>query len=158
MRWFEQAWLAQWQSIPGSRRGAILITLWGSALLVLWQLVWVSSQQRLQQAQAAYAHELQLAGQLQRVSTGPAMARETLTVLTPAGLNERALAAGLQIIGLQAKAGQVDISLEGEPAPLLGWLHALEHDGAQVRNLQLQKVGEQLQAQLGLALDEASAD
>ncbi len=127
-------------------------------MVVLWQFAWVPGKQRSQQAELAHAHELKLSGHLQRVSTGPALAGEAVTVLTPAVLNQRALVADLQITGLQARAGQVDVSLEGEPAPLLGWLHALELDGAQVRSLQLQVVGEQLQAQLGLALDEASAD
>ncbi|WP_367394309.1 hypothetical protein [Pseudomonas sp. X4] len=127
-------------------------------MVVLWQFACVPGKQRSQQAELAHAHELKLSGHLQRVSTGPALAGEAVTVLTPSVLNERALAAGLQIAGLQARAGQVEVSLEGEPAPLLGWLHALELDGAQVRSLQLQVVGARLQAQLGLALDEASAD
>ncbi|MNM55828.1 General secretion pathway, M protein [compost metagenome] len=158
MRWFEQAVIGQWQSIPGDRRAVIMVTLWSLAMVALWQFAWVPGKQRLQQAELAHAHELRLTGHLQRVSTGPSMAREAVRVLTPGGLNERALAAGLQIIGLQIRAGQVDVSLEGEPVPLLGWLHALERDGAQVRSLQLQVVGEQLHAQLGLALDEARAD
>lgn len=158
MRWIEQALIGQWQSIPGDRRAVIMAALWSLAMVVLWQFAWVPGKQRLQQAELAHAHELKLSGHLQRVSTGPALAGEAVTVLTPSVLNERALAAGLQIAGLQARAGQVEVSLEGEPAPLLGWLHALELDGAQVRSLQLQVVGERLQAQLGLALDEASAD
>ncbi|MFK3817532.1 hypothetical protein ACI2KG_13125 [Pseudomonas sp. NPDC089407] len=135
-----------------------MFSLWSLAMVVLWQIAWVPGNQRLQQAELAHEHELKLAGHLQRVSTGPAMVREAVKVLTPAGLNERALAAGLRINGLQARAGQVDVSLEGEPAPLLGWLHTLELDGAQVRSLQLQVVDEQLQAQLGLALPETSSD
>lgn len=158
MRWIGQALIGQWQSIPGDRRAVIMAALWSLAMVVLWQFAWVPGKQRSQQAELAHAHELKLGGHLQRVSTGPALAGEAVTVLTPAVLNQRALAAGLQITGLQARAGQVDVSLEGEPAPLLGWLHALELDGAQVRSLQLQVVGERLQAQLGLALDEASAD
>lgn len=158
MRWIGQALIDQWQSIPGDRRAVILAALWSLAMVVLWQFAWVPGKQRSQQAELAHAHELKLSGHLQRVSTGPALAGEAVTVLTPSVLNERALAAGLQIAGLQARAGQVEVSLEGEPAPLLGWLHALELDGAQVRSLQLQVVGARLQAQLGLALDEASAD
>lgn len=127
-------------------------------MVALWQFVWVPGKHRFQQAELAHAHELKITGHLQRVSAGPAMARKAVKVLTPAGLNERALAAGLRIIGLQARAGQVDFSLEGEPEPLLAWLHALERDGAQIRSLQLHVAGEQLQAQLGLALDEAGAD
>ncbi|MCY1428550.1 hypothetical protein D9M71_444390 [compost metagenome] len=83
------------------------------------------------------------------------MALDAVQALTPAGLNERALVAGLRITGLQTRAAQVDVSLEGEPAKLLVWLHALERDGVQFRSLQLQVIGEQLQAQLALELDGA---
>lgn len=155
MRWFGQAWLRQWQSIPGARRGVIVATLWSLALVVLWQVAWSPGKQRLQQAELDHARALELAGHLQRVSAGPAMALDAVQALTPAGLNERALAAGLRITGLQTHAAQVDVSLEGEPAKLLVWLHALERDGVQFRSLQLQVIGEQLQAQLALELDGA---
>ena len=155
MRWFKQAWLRQWQSLPGARRSVIRAALWSLALVVLWQVAWEPGKQRLQQAELDHARALALAGHLQRVSAGPAMARDAVRTLTPAGLNERAQAAGLRVTGLQARAAQVDVSLEGEPAKLLAWLHALERDGAQIRSLQLQVVGEQLQTQLVLELDEA---
>ncbi|MFJ4065509.1 type II secretion system protein GspM [Pseudomonas sp. NPDC089996] len=158
MRWFKQAWAHQWRLIPGARRGVIMVVLWSLALVVLWQLAWAPGKQRLQQAERAHAQELGLVGYLKSVSTGPSNAQQAVSVLTPAVLNARALAAGLRISGLQTRARQVDVSLEGEPAKLLDWLHALERDGAQLRSLQLQVAGEQLQAQLGLELDEDRAD
>lgn len=155
MRWLRHSWLRQWQSIPGTRRGVIVATLWSLTLVVLWQVAWNPGKQRLRQAELDHARALELAGHLQRVSTSPAMALEAVQAPTPAGLNARALAAGLRITGLHTRAAQVDVSLEGEPAKLLVWLHALEGDGVQFRSLQLQVTGEQLQAQLVLELDGA---
>jgi len=124
-------------------------------MLALWQLAWLPGKQRMLQAELAHVQALELAGQLQQVAPAPVGRRDAVRALTPAALNERALAAGLRIIALQARATQLDVSLEGQPAAVLSWLHTLEHDGAQLRSVQLQVTGERLQVQLGLELDEA---
>ena len=149
-RRFEQALARQWQTLPATRRALIRVTLWGVAMLVLWQLAWVPGKQRLLQAE--------LAGQLQQVASAPVGGRKAVRALTPAALNERALAAGLRVVGLQARATQLDVSLEGQPTAVLSWLHTLERDGAQLRSVQLQVTGAQLQVQLALELDEAWGD
>ncbi|UBM25045.1 type II secretion system protein M [Pseudomonas sp. p1(2021b)] len=155
MQWREHALVRQWRQIPGERRMTIAIALWALALVALWQLAWVPGQARLQQAEQALAREQALAAHLQRVSAGPARKQEAVQVLTPARLSERAQAAGVRIIGLEARAQQVDVSFEGSPAVMFAWLHALEREGGRVRDMQLQVMDDQLQARVSLELDEA---
>jgi len=155
---FEQALVRQWQTLPATRRALIRATLWGVAMLALWQLAWLPGKQRMLQAELAHVQALELAGQLQQVASAPVGGREAVRALTPAALNERALAAGLRVVGLQARANQLDVSLEGQPTAVLSWLHTLERDGAQLRSVQLQVTGAQLQVQLALELDEAWGD
>ncbi|HGY9623825.1 type II secretion system protein GspM [Pseudomonas putida] len=154
MQWREHALVRQWREIPDERRMTIVITLWALALVALWQLAWVPGQARLQQAEQALAREQALAAHLQRVSAGPARAQEIVQALTPARLSERAQAAGVRIIGLEIRAQQVEVSLEGSPALVFAWLHSLEREGGRVREMQLQVIGEQLQARVGLELEE----
>lgn len=70
-RRFEQALARQWQTLPATRRALIRVTLWGVAMLVLWQLAWVPGKQRLLQAELARGQALELAGQLQQVASAP---------------------------------------------------------------------------------------
>lgn len=92
---------------------------------------------------------------MQRIVQGPRRSTDTVELLTPAVLNERAKAAGVHIVSLEAKAAQVDVGLEGPVAAVLAWLHVLEQDGGEALNIQLQAEGELLQARLVMALPEA---
>ena len=95
-----------------------------------------------------------LAALLKRVTQRQPQSAGTSEPLTPASLSERARLAGLHVAGLEAREGQLEVSLQGPPAAVLSWLHALERDGGQVQRLQLQAVDEQLQVQLAMALAE----
>ncbi|MFK0094397.1 hypothetical protein [Pseudomonas sp. NPDC090592] len=151
----EHTWVRQWKEIPAGRRALLNAACWGLLLIVICQFLWLPGQARMQQAEQALAREHELAATLQRIVQGPRRSPGTVELLTPAGLNERAKAAGIHIVSLEAKAGQVDVSLEGPVATVLAWLHGLEHDGGEALNIQLQAEGELLQARLVMALPEA---
>ncbi|QHG67468.2 type II secretion system protein M [Pseudomonas putida] len=128
---------------------------WGLTLIVIGQLLWLPGQARLQQAERDLAREHEVRVQLQRIVQGPPWSSIPVEVLTPAGLNERAKAAGLRITSLEARSGQVDVSLEGAAAAVLAWLHVLEQDGGKPLTLQLQAEGELIQARFVMILAEA---
>ncbi|PRN05141.1 hypothetical protein A0O30_10115 [Pseudomonas sp. LLC-1] len=151
----EHAWVRQWKEIPAGRRALLSAAFWGLLSIVICQLLWLPGQARMQQAEHALAREHELAATLQRIVQGPRRSPGAVELLTPAGLNERAKAAGVHIVSLEAKAGQVDVGLEGPVAAVLAWLHVLEHDGGEALNIQLQAEGELLQARLVMALPKA---
>lgn len=153
--WRETALVRQWQQLSPNRRTQLKVALWGLTLIAICQLLWVPGQARLKQAERDLAREHELGAQLQRVVQGPPRSPTTVEVQTPAGLNERAKAAGLRITSLEARSGQVDISLEGAAAAVLAWLHLLEQEGGKPLNLQLQAEGELLQARFVMMLAEA---
>ena len=151
----DHAWGRQWRQIPAGRRVLLNVALWGLLLMVISQLLWLPGQARMQQAEQALAREHELGAKLQRIVQGPPRSPGNVELLTPAGLNERAKAAGIRVVSLEAKAGQVAVGLEGSAGAVLAWLHALEHEGGHVLNVQLQAQGELLQAHLVMALSEA---
>ena len=153
--WRELAVIRQWQQLSPSRRTLLEAALWGLSVMVICQLLWLPGQARLHQAERDLAREHELGVQLQRIVQGPPRSSTPVEVLTPAGLNDRARAAGLRITSLEARSGQVDISLEGAAAAVLAWLHVLEQDGSKPLGLQLQAEGEQLQAHFVMPLAEA---
>jgi len=137
--------------MPARQKALIAAASWALAFVAAWQLVWLPTQARLYQAEQGLERERELAAYLQRVSRVPATTPALPAALSLARLNERAQAAGLQVTGLETKGQQVEMSLEGPPGPLLAWLQALELDGGRIRTMQLQVVGEHLQARVGLA-------
>ena len=153
--WSNHALARQWQQITPGRRSLLSAALWGLALMVVWQLFWLPGQVRLQQAAQELAREHELGAKLQRIVQGPPRSASTVELLTPAGLNERAKAAGIHISGLEARAGQVDVSLEGAAVAVLAWLHVLEHEGGRALSIQLQVEGDLLQARIVMARPEA---
>ncbi|WP_082432291.1 type II secretion system protein GspM [Pseudomonas sp. NBRC 111124] len=153
--WREFAVLRQWQLLSPGRRMLLKAALWGLTLIVICQLLWLPGQVRLQQAERDLAREHELGAQLQRIMQGPPRSSTPVEVHTPAGLNERAKAAGLHITSLEARSGQVDVSLEGAAAAVLAWLHLLEKEGGKPLSLQLQAEGELLQARFVMLLAEA---
>ncbi|WP_323601492.1 type II secretion system protein GspM [Pseudomonas putida] len=150
----KKALAQQWQQIPAARRTILTLALWAVGLLIVWQLAWLPSQIRLRNAEAHLVQEQALAALLKRVTQRQPQSADTSEPLTPASLSERARLAGLHVAGLEAREGQLEVSLQGPPAAVLSWLHALERDGGQAQRLQLQAVDEQLQVQLAMALAE----
>ncbi|UTL91497.1 type II secretion system protein GspM [Pseudomonas fluorescens] len=153
--WRESALVRQWQQLSTSRRTLLKAASWGLSLIVIGQLLWLPGQARLQKAERDLAREHELSAQLQRIVQGPPRSSTSVEVQTPAGLNERAKAAGLRIISLEASSGQVDVSLEGGAVAVLAWLHRLEQEGGKPLSLQLQAEGELLQARFVMMLAEA---
>ncbi|MCE5975620.1 type II secretion system protein GspM [Pseudomonas sp. JR33AA] len=149
-----KALVHQWQQLPAHRRTILTLVLWAVGLVVVWQLAWLPSQTRLRNADTRLAQEHELAALLKRVTQRQPQSAGTSEPFTPASLSERARLAGLQVAGLEARDGQLDVNLQGPPAAVLGWLHGLERDGGQVQRLQLQVVDEQLQVYLVMALTE----
>ncbi|AYG47078.1 hypothetical protein DV532_23405 [Pseudomonas sp. Leaf58] len=146
--------LWQWQQLTPGRQALVKVALWGGAVMMICQLFWLPGQARMQQAEELLTRERELGAQLQRMVQGPPRSQSATELLTPARLNERARAAGIRVAGLEAKAGQVDVSLEGPVAAVLAWLHALEQEGGKMLSIQLQVEGELLQARFALVLAE----
>jgi general secretion pathway protein M len=153
--WIDQAWRRQWQQIAPGRRALLTVALWGVTLVVICQWLWLPGQARVQQAERELVREHELSSRVQRIVQGPARSQNVAQRLTPARLNERARLAGLHVASLEAKAGQVDISLDGPAAAVLAWLHELEREGGEVISIHLQVEGERLQARFALTLIEA---
>lgn len=149
-----KAMVRQWQQLTPGRQALVKVALFGGAVMVICQLLWLPGQARLQQAEQLFTREAERGAQLQRMVQGPPRSQSATELLTPARLNERARAAGIRVAGLEAKAGQVDVSLEGPVAAVLAWLHALEQEGGKMLSIQLQVKGELLQARFALVLAE----
>lgn len=154
-RWNDNVLVREWQQMAPRRRALLKMALWGVALVMTCQMLWLPGQVRLQQAEQALERERELGAQLQRIVQGPPRSQSTAELLTPGRLNERARAAGIRVASLEAKAGQVDVSLEGPVGAVLAWLHVLEEESGKMLGLQLQVEGEQLQARVAMALAEA---
>lgn len=150
--WSDHTLVRQWQQISSARRVLLQVGLWACGLLVIHQLLWLPGQARLQQAERNLVAEYEQGANLRRLMQGPPRSDGATPRLTPATLIERAKAAGIRINSLQAKAGQLDVSLEGPATQVLPWLHQLERDGGRVRGIQLQAQGELLHARLVLEL------
>lgn len=151
-RWHDHALTRQWQQLPGGRRTSLTVALWGLALLVVWQFAWLPAQAHLQAAERNFAREQELGVLLQRVMRAPVRSESVARRLTPASLSESARLANVSITGLESRAGQVQISLQGPPSAVLSWLHALDRDAGQLRDIQLQAEGEWLQARFAVVL------
>ena len=144
----------EWRQIPASRRMVIKAAAWGLALVVVWQGVWLPGQQRLEQAAARLHQERVLARHLLSLSGTSAAAQHPGPGLTAARLSERAQTGNVQIVDLHSNGEQIAMSVEGSPQTVMGWVHGLEQDGAQLSEIRLQVVDDQLQARIGLVLDE----
>ncbi len=153
--WSDHALVRQWQQLTTGRRALLKAALWGCGLLVIHQLLWLPGQARLLQAERSLVAERETAARLQRIMQGPPHQQGVSARLTPAGLSERARDAGIHVAGLEARAGQVDISLEGPVATVLPWLHQLEREGGRVLGIQLQVEGQLLLARLVVELAES---
>lgn len=154
-RWSEHALVRQWQQITPGRRGLLKVALWSVALMLVGQLLWLPGQARVQQAERELMRERELAARLLRIVQGPVRSQSSAELLTPARLNDRARVVGIRVASLEAKAGQVDVSLEGPVGAVLAWLHALEQEGGKVLSIQLHIEGELLRARFAMELAEA---
>lgn len=152
--WSDHALVRQWQQLTAGRRASLKAALWGCGLLVIHQLLWLPGQARLLQAERSLVAERETAARLQRIMHGPQQQGVSVR-LTPAGLSECARDAGIHVAGLEARAGQVDISLEGPVATVLPWLHQLEREGGRMLGIQLQVEGQLLHARLVVELAES---
>lgn len=147
-------WVGQWQQIPPRRRSAFKAAAWGLAMLVAWQGLWLPGQQRLEQAETLLRQERVLAQHLSRLSGTPMVAQQAGTVLSAARLSERAQAGGLATVDLHSNGQQLTMTVQGPPHTLMSWLQALEQDGAALSEIRLQAADDQLQARIGLTLDD----
>ncbi|MFF5863663.1 type II secretion system protein GspM [Pseudomonas sp. NPDC012596] len=151
-RWADHALARQWQQVPAGRKALLKAALWGLALVLVWQLAWLPAQARLQEAERKLTREHEIGVLLQRVTRAPVRVGGVARRTTPASLSESARLVGISVTGLQTRAGQVDISLQGPPAAVLSWLHSLEQEVEQLSNIQLQREGEALQARFVMEL------
>lgn len=144
----------EWRGIPAPRRWALKAVAWGLASIMVWQGLWLPAQQRLDQAQVQLNRERALAQQLRRLSATSAAVPKPAQALTTARLSERARIDGLQTVDMHSNGSQVTMTLQGRPHTLTLWLQALEQDGVQLTGIRLQAVDDQLQAHLGLVIDD----
>lgn len=151
-RWENHALARQWQQLPAGRRTLLKVALWGLALVLVWQFAWLPAHARLQEAERKLAREHELGVLLQRVTRAPVRADGVAQRLTPGSLSESARLVGISVTGLETRAGQVDISLQGPPAAVLSWLHSLEQEAGELSSIQLHTEGERLQARFVMEL------
>ncbi|MFJ4351567.1 type II secretion system protein GspM [Pseudomonas sp. NPDC089428] len=144
----------QWRRIPPARRMALKSACWGFALVVVWQGLWLPGKQRVDQAAAQLYQERVLSQRLLQLSGTWAAEQKPGPALSVARLSERAQAGNLQIVDLQSNDQQVAMTVQGRPQALMRWIEALEQDGAQLSEIRLQAIDDQLQASIGLALDD----
>lgn len=143
-----------WLRIPPARRTALKVGAWGLALVAVWQGLWLPGQQRLEHAAMQLQQERVLARHLLVLTPAPVAAQTSAPALTAARLNEWAQAEGLLTVDLHSNAKQLTMTVQGAPQPVMAWLQALEQGGAQMTEILLQAAGEQMQASIGLVLDD----
>lgn len=144
----------QWRLIPATRRRLVKVACWGLAVVVVWQGLWLPGQQRLEQAAARLHQERLLARHLSSLSGTSAAAQQPRPSLSAARLSERAQRDDVQVVELHSNGEQIAMSVQGSPQTMMGWVHGLEQDGAQLSEIRLQAIDDQLQARIGLVLDE----
>ncbi|MGE7990364.1 type II secretion system protein GspM [Pseudomonas sp. NPDC089554] len=143
-----------WRQIPPARRVAFKAAAWGLALVVVWQGLWLPGQQHLALAEARLHQQRVLAQHLLRLSGTPAAVQQAGPPLTAARLSERAQAAGLATVDLHSNGQQLTMTVQGAPQTVMGWLQALEREGADLSEIRLQAADDQLQARIGRMLDD----
>ncbi|WP_322365536.1 type II secretion system protein GspM [Pseudomonas sp. Teo4] len=149
----DQHMVAQWRRVPAYRQRLLQAMGWLLVASTVWHFTWAPGQMRVQELQQALAHQEVIKQQLQRLPSAPNRQPASAQTLTAASLSERAQRAGLQVQALEARAGRIEVSIEGPSEIVFAWLHELERDEARFLDLQLQAQGERLQAQLALALE-----
>lgn len=139
---------AAWHRIS-RREQQLLQALSMFLLLVLaFSLIWQPTRQRIDTAERHYQQQRMLAVQLQKVQPqgGSAVVSQPLSLQ----ISESAAAAGLDLAQMETDHEVLRLALSGEAKALLHWLDRVEHDGATLQALTLEKRDSVLEARVVL--------
>ena len=139
---------AAWHRIS-RREQQLLQALSLFLLLVLaFSLIWQPTRQRIDTAERHYQQQRMLAVQLQKVQPqgGSAVVSQPLSLQ----ISESAAAAGLDLAQMETDYDVLRLALSGDAKALLHWLDRVEHDGATLQALTLEKRDSVLEARVVL--------
>ena len=108
--------------------------------------LWLPARQRLETAEALYLKRFAQAGEVQQAR--PTLAVKVFDQPLSTRLSESAARLGLSVQQFDVDGAVIRISMMGDATTVLGWLHRIEHEGAQFESLSLEKQDSSLQIQL----------
>jgi len=118
--------------------------------VALYKAGWQPTQQRLENAERIFQQRLSLA---REISSARAVPPLKFSQPMAHQVSESAASAGLELLQLESDSHRLQATLAGDAAALVGWLIRVEHEGARMQSLTLQKQDNRLLVSVAWAAD-----